>query len=209
MALEQKNQERNRLCTVTLRQLKIIQLSDERYIDTFLPQKSVFGDRIWFTTQCSSVASFFYSDNWGKTWTKRELPPVEPFEVVYPHKGLRWCRGSGTEPYVIELSQNKMITIIRTPLDCFYKSYSYDGGDTWSTPPCSLPSILNWTSAISAPNLCASISTIIPNKIPLSSRLEMSPSSSSEWHFLAPQDYPISFCNAPPTATPKDFTSSF
>jgi hypothetical protein len=49
----------------------------------------------------------------------------------------------------------------------------------------------------------------IPNKVPLSSRLEMRPSSSSEWHFLAPQDYPISFCNASLTATTKDFTSSF
>ena len=120
-----------------------IKLSDDPYCDTFLPCQSHFGDRIWFTTQCISAeavasgdltATFFYSDDWGETWEKRELPPVKAFETVYPHKGSRWCKTSGTEPYTVELAENKLMMLIRTPLDCFYKSYSYDGGDTWTTP---------------------------------------------------------------------------
>ncbi len=113
---------------------EMIRLSDKRYTDSFLPCQSTFGDRIWFTTQYNSTATFFFSDDWGETWDKRELPPTPPFEITPPHQGLRWCRGSGTEPYAIELSPNKMMMLIRTPLDCFYQSFSADGGDTWSTP---------------------------------------------------------------------------
>ena len=118
---------------------EIIKISDEAYGDTFLPQQSAYSNRIWFTTQCSvdyntRVATFFYSDDWGKSWTKRTLPQVKPLDVTYPHKGPRWSIASGTEPYAAELSENKMMMIIRTPTDCFYKSYSYDGGDSWSQP---------------------------------------------------------------------------
>jgi len=118
---------------------EIIKLSDAAYGDTFLPRQSAYGNRIWFTTQRSvdyntRVATFFFSDDWGKTWQKRELPSVKPLPVEYPHKGPRWSIASGTEPYVTELSEREMIMIIRTPTDCFYKSYSHDGGDTWSTP---------------------------------------------------------------------------
>lgn len=113
---------------------EIIKLSDEPYNCSFLPQQSAFSDRIWFTTQVNNTPVFFYSDDFGKTWTKRSFPAPHNFETVFPHKGLRWCNGSGTEPYVTELSENKMMMIIRTPMDCFYQSFSYDGGDSWTTP---------------------------------------------------------------------------
>lgn len=113
---------------------EVIKLSDERFICGFLPEQSQYTDRIWFAAQCDDVPFFFYSDDFGKTWEKREIPNPNSFEIVFPHKGLRWCHGSGTEPNVIEISENKMMMILRNPMDCFYKSYSYDGGDSWSYP---------------------------------------------------------------------------
>lgn len=118
---------------------EIIKLSDECYGDTFLPQKSAYSDRIWFTSQCSKdyntrVACFFYSDDMGRTWNKREISQVKPMEYTYPHKGKRWHISSGTEPYAVELAENELFMIIRTPNDSFYKSVSHDGGESWSEP---------------------------------------------------------------------------
>lgn len=113
---------------------EIIKLSDERYYDSFLPAQSCYSNRIWFTAQINSIPVFFYSDDFGLTWNERRVENPNCFETVFPHKGLRWCHKSGTEPYVIEVSENNMLMIIRTPMDCFYKCYSYDGGDTWSVP---------------------------------------------------------------------------
>lgn len=113
-----------------------------RFIDTFLPTKSVFSDRVWFTSQkCTeesgvpvNICMFFYSDDFGRTWETREIREPEREEVIYPHKGPRWSRGNGVEPYVVELAEGHLMMIIRTPLDCFYLSYSEDSGNTWSKP---------------------------------------------------------------------------
>lgn len=113
---------------------EIIKLSDEAYTDSFAPKQSEYSERIWFTSQLKGDSSFFYSDDLGKTWVKRDIPTPHRFDIEFPHKGLRWSKGSGTEANVIEISENNMLMIIRTPMDCFYKSYSVDGGDTWSVP---------------------------------------------------------------------------
>jgi len=125
---------------------EMIQLSEDEYIDSFLPKQSQYTDRIWFTSQIQNTKNlpssllnsgnpvFFYSDDLGVTWAKREIPNPRCFEIEFPHKGNRWCIGSGTEPNVIEVSENHLLMIIRTPMDCFYKSESFDAGDTWSTP---------------------------------------------------------------------------
>ena len=114
---------------------EVIELTKEPYICAFLPQESCFTNRIWFTAQQpDGTAVFFYSDDAGKTWTMRVIPIPDRFDVVFPHKGLRWCKGSGAEPHAVELDAHRMMMILRTPLDCFYKCYSSDGGDTWSTP---------------------------------------------------------------------------
>lgn len=115
----------------------IIKLSVENHGDCFLPIKSAFSSRIWFTAQkwdSTNTISFFFSDDFGESWQTRCLPAPKGFETVFPHKGLRWCRGSGSEPYVAELAENKLMMIIRSSTDCFWKSYSNDNGDTWSTP---------------------------------------------------------------------------
>lgn len=99
-----------------------------------LPEQSRYSNRIWFTGETAKYPLFYYSDDLGKTWVERVLPDPHCFETVYPHKGLRWCKGSGTEPIVVEVEENTLWMIIRTPMDCFYQSTSTDGGDTWSTP---------------------------------------------------------------------------
>lgn len=118
---------------------EVIEISRESYGDSFLPRQSAYGNRIWFTSQRTDdyntrIPVFFYSDDWGKTWIRRDLPPVAPLEVEYPHKGPRWCIASGSEPNVTELAEGELMMILRTPTDCFYKSCSHDGGDTWSQP---------------------------------------------------------------------------
>lgn len=113
---------------------EVIMVAEGGYYDAFLPQQSFFTDRVWFTAQEKGIPSFFYSDDFGKTWTERKITAMPVFEPVFPHKGLRWSVGSGSEPYVVELSRDKMVMILRTPTDNFYKSYSYDGGDSWTEP---------------------------------------------------------------------------
>ncbi len=113
---------------------EVIKVAEGGYYDAFLPQQSFFTDRVWFTAQEKGIPSFFYSDDFGKTWTERKITAMPVFETVFPHKGLRWSVGSGSEPYVVELSRDKMVMILRTPTDNFYKSYSYDGGDSWTEP---------------------------------------------------------------------------
>ena len=114
-----------------------IKIDDKAYGDVFLPVKSAFSNRIWFTAQErteDNTPIFFYSDDFGLTWQIRKLGLPKQQEVVYPHKGPRWSVGSGTEPYAVELSENKMMMIVRNSTDSFYQSFSYDGGDTWTDP---------------------------------------------------------------------------
>ena len=122
---------------------EFVKVMDGKFRDSFLPQESAFGNRVWFTTQKivdsgpegpETLPVFVFSDDFGKSWNVRILQKTPPFEIKYPHKSLRWCIASGAEPHATELSENKMMMIIRSPHDCFYVSYSYDGGDTWSKP---------------------------------------------------------------------------
>lgn len=112
-----------------------VKVSDDDYYDSFLPVKSAFSNRVWITAQkCGTCTpTFFYSDDFGLTWNARAVEHSAEFELKPPHKGLRWCKGSGSEPYAVELSDSKMMMLIRTPTDQFYRSFSYDGGDSWTT----------------------------------------------------------------------------
>ncbi|MBR6791061.1 MAG: exo-alpha-sialidase, partial [Oscillospiraceae bacterium] len=114
-----------------------IKVSDDNYGDGFLPMKSAFTDRVWFTAQKTDelkTIGFFFSDDFGLTWQLREITPPPAFETVFPHKGLRWCKGSGTEPYAAELTEDKMMLIIRSSTDQFWQCISSDGGESWSEP---------------------------------------------------------------------------
>ncbi len=103
----------------------------------FNPIKSAFSNRIWVTYQTgehAATAAFAYSDDWGETWKVSTTKQTAQHEIFYPHKGIRWSVGNGTEPYAVELSENKMMMIIRNSTDQFYQSFSYDRGETWSDP---------------------------------------------------------------------------
>ena len=63
-----------------------------------------------------------YSDNGGRTW-KKSATELEGPEVS--RTGLQ-------EPGVIELKDGRLMMFMRTDMGCQYRSYSKDGGDTWS-----------------------------------------------------------------------------
>ncbi len=105
--------------------------------DTFNPIKSAFSNRIWFTYQTGETRDdcvFVFSDDWGESWNTRIITRKASHEVFYPHKSPRWRVGSGTEPYVAELSENNLMMIIRSSTDEFYESFSSDNGESWSEP---------------------------------------------------------------------------
>lgn len=64
-------------------------------------------------------ANIYYSDDEGKTWNKGET------WVTAPKRGAM-------EPHVAELSDKKLLMVMRTQLGSVYKSISADGGKTWS-----------------------------------------------------------------------------
>jgi len=72
----------------------------------------------------SARATFLcsYSDNGGRSWRKSatELVAPEPSRT-----GLQ-------EPGLIELKDGRLMMYARTDMGCQYRSYSTDGGDTWS-----------------------------------------------------------------------------
>ena len=63
-----------------------------------------------------------YSDNGGRTWRQSAT------ELEAPEKS----RSGLQEPGVIELKDGRLMMYMRTDLGCQYRSYSKDGGDTWS-----------------------------------------------------------------------------
>ncbi len=74
------------------------------------------------------------SDDNGENWRRVLLSPTPvPDKVVWPHRGLRWLN-PGAEPIVAENPAGKLIMLLRTSQDCFYRAESLDGGDSWSTP---------------------------------------------------------------------------
>jgi sialidase-1 len=61
-----------------------------------------------------------YSDDSGETWTIGQF--------------INMTTGSPAEPVVVELSDKRVMMLIRTTLGYIYKAYSEDGGTTWGDP---------------------------------------------------------------------------
>lgn len=74
------------------------------------------------STPHPGVAVCYFSDDQGKTWrkSKTELRPPQASKT-----GLQ-------EPGVVELKDGKLLMLCRTDQGCQYRSFSADGGDTWS-----------------------------------------------------------------------------
>ncbi|MBQ1955223.1 MAG: exo-alpha-sialidase [Clostridia bacterium] len=119
-----------------------IKIADKNYFDMFQPVKLSCGrwlcsgqlavdkeiDGKIRNNYCSVV---FRSDDDGETWDITELKSAPRFEVVWPHKSLRW-ENNGSECSLTELPDGRIMLISRTSQDYFYVYYSSDNGETWT-----------------------------------------------------------------------------
>jgi sialidase-1 len=76
----------------------------------------------------SSYSFCFYSDDKSHSWKKSN-----EITVNLPSKGRR-THPAAEEPAVLELEDGRLLMLLRTYVGWFYKSYSADGGATWSEP---------------------------------------------------------------------------
>lgn len=67
---------------------------------------------------------FFLSDDGAVTWRESKERCYAPQQLA---SGLR-------EPGVVELKNRSIMARWRTPGKCQYKAFSYDGGESWTTP---------------------------------------------------------------------------
>jgi len=80
------------------------------------------------------VVFALYSDDDGETWKESDTVLCPDFQAE--------AKVGFQEPGVIELAPGKLMLWIRTSLGFQFKSYSYDGGETWSAavPDLNFPS---------------------------------------------------------------------
>lgn len=81
----------------------------------------------------NAVVIVYYSDDDGESWSESILKSAPPFEIKKPHKSTRWQQYS-CEPTVVELSDGKLVMIVRTAQDFHYYSVSEDKGASWTDP---------------------------------------------------------------------------
>ncbi len=112
-------------------------ISDWKILDPRQPiplsrrQRWIATAQMWHEGKlCPTV---FYSDDDGKCWRGKCLTAVEPYQISWPHQGMRWQQYS-CEPTVAELSDGRLLLIARTSQDVHYRYWSSDGGETWSNP---------------------------------------------------------------------------
>lgn len=78
----------------------------------------------------------YYSDDCGETWSCTD-PGIAPMhEKTWPHKGYRWQQNF-RENTIAELSDGTLMMLARTATDFHHVSFSYDGGESWTTPTAS------------------------------------------------------------------------
>lgn len=115
-----------------------ILISRDNFYDIYLPQRLEGSGRCFFTCQCTegdvNSAAFIYTDDGFESFGISLVRQQEWREFPYPHKGVRWCIGSGCENVVCQLDSRRLMMIQRTPDDWFYQSFSEDSGTTWTTP---------------------------------------------------------------------------
>ena len=70
-----------------------------------------------------SVCQVFYSDDEGETWNISRPPLASPYSA-----------GGSAEPTVAELSDGKLLMMLRGKSGRIYKSISTDGGSRWERP---------------------------------------------------------------------------
>ena len=118
--------------------LRYVKLTDEHI---HILKKPIYNERLdrWFILgekRCDDgekYAVLFLSDDDGESW--REVVPENAprFEIVPPHKGIRWQEDS-CEPSIVELPDGRLMMLVRTSQDYHYVHYSSDGGESWTAP---------------------------------------------------------------------------
>ncbi|MEG0992289.1 MAG: sialidase family protein [Bacteroidales bacterium] len=78
-------------------------------------------------------ARVLYSDDDGITWHESQKVNVPKHKKEAFHQGIRWNHDA-VEPTLAELNDGRIWMVMRTAQDTHYQSYSYDGGETWTTP---------------------------------------------------------------------------
>ncbi len=76
-----------------------------------------------------------YSDDTGITWHAGGTELAAPGSVISVHPdslGRTVTDGVFQEPGVVELKDGRLMMWMRTNMGCQYRSYSTDGGETWS-----------------------------------------------------------------------------
>lgn len=97
------------------------------------------GGTLWSKEETISVR-VFYSDDDCRTWTFGQQ------DISLPMRGAM-------EPFVAELTDGRLIMVMRNQLGSLFKSYSSDEGEKWSLPQ---------TTGLSIPESCPYV-TEIPN----------------------------------------------
>ncbi len=83
----------------------------------------------------NSVAGSFYSDDDGKTWAECDS------YLYLPMRGAM-------EPKIEELKDGRILMVMRTQLGSVFKSYSENGGQSWSNPQ---------TTGLKSPESCPNL----------------------------------------------------
>lgn len=89
--------------------------------------------RLLFASTYGGRAHVLISDDDGDSWKDVVVPGSDKFQLVPPHKAVRW-ENSGVEPTITELSDGTLMLIMRTSTDYHYVTYSHDHGETWDKP---------------------------------------------------------------------------
>lgn len=103
----------------------VLQLGSGRIIAPF--------STINYTAGSAFVSSVVYSDDGGETWYASN-----DVSVVSNESNIE---SGAVEPIVVEAKDGVLVMLIRTVLNCFYYSVSYDEGATWTQAiPTRIPS---------------------------------------------------------------------
>ena len=101
---------------------------------------------------------FLRSEDGGETWTTIKVPEAEPLVRVI-------------QPSVVELSDGTLLAYMRSQEQYIYRTYSKDGGATWSAPePTQLP---NNNSGIDMTRLASGNIALVYNPTNLSNNREL------------------------------------
>jgi sialidase-1 len=104
---------------------RIVRLASGRIVIPAAWHRSLADRNEHTAVDWRGVATFFLSDDDGRTW--RQAPGLCTLPVVHTKSGLQ-------EPGVSELPSGLLWGWARTDLGRQYEFFSHDGGETWSLP---------------------------------------------------------------------------